>query len=83
LFPCFGSPPVPRQVLILFYRGTAMEIPQYLYDALYQFSEDVLDERDHFDELQKQADDNALKTDEQKENWFTHLFREKKPTIRG
>jgi hypothetical protein len=59
-----------------------MEIPQYLKDALYQFSEDVLDERDHFDELQKQADADAIKIEEQKENWFTHLFRESKPATR-
>jgi hypothetical protein len=60
-----------------------MEIPKYLKDALYQFSEDVLDERDHFDELQKQAEQEAIKVEEQKENWFTHLFREKKPFIKG
>jgi hypothetical protein len=59
-----------------------MEIPKYLKDALYQFSEDVLAERDHFDELQKQAEKDAIKIDEQKENWFTHLFREAKPSIR-
>jgi hypothetical protein len=62
-----------------------MEIPQYLKDALYQFSEDVLDERDHFDELKKQADEKIIEQESQKEYWFTHLFREKKPTstIRG
>jgi hypothetical protein len=59
-----------------------MEIPQYLKDALYQFSEEVLDERDHFDELQKQSEKEAMKLEDQKENWFTHLFREKKPAIR-
>jgi len=59
-----------------------MEIPKYLKDALYQFSEDVLAERDHFDELQKQAEEDALELEAHKENWLTHLFRETKPTTR-
>ena len=60
-----------------------MEIPKYLKDALYQFSQDVLEERDHFDELQKQAEEDVLKLEDQKENWFTHLFRESKTKTGG
>jgi hypothetical protein len=63
---------------VLTYEDTQMEIPKYLLNALYQFSEDVLAERDHFDELKLKAEQDAIKVEEQKENWFTHLFREKK-----
>jgi hypothetical protein len=56
-----------------------MEIPKYLKDALYKFSEDVIAERDHFDELQKQAEEEEIELEKHKDNWLTHLFRESKP----
>jgi hypothetical protein len=67
--------------MLLTHEDMKMEIPKYLKDALYKFSEDVLDERDHFDELQKQAEEDATNLENQKENWFTHLFREKKKVL--
>jgi hypothetical protein len=58
-----------------------MEIPRYLINALYQYSEDSIREQERFTELQKQADEadlaDAIKATH-KESWLHHLFREEK-----
>jgi hypothetical protein len=53
-----------------------MELPQYLKDALYQFSQDVLEEQAEFDKLHDIELASAV-TDV-KDSWLTHLFRESK-----
>jgi hypothetical protein len=50
-----------------FCKEIEMEIPKYLIDALYQFSQDVIDEHDHFFELKKQAAEDALEQEKHKE----------------
>jgi len=51
-----------------------MEIPQYLIDALYQFSQDALDERVKYDALLAEAEADALTKEKHKESWLSHLF---------
>jgi hypothetical protein len=55
-----------------------MELPKYLIDALYKYSEDSIKEQEHFAELQKQAEEaelaDAIKS-KHKESWLEHLFR--------
>jgi hypothetical protein len=53
-----------------------MELPQYLIDALYTFSQDVLDEQAEFDRLHEA--ELVSSTPEVKESWISHLFRESK-----
>jgi hypothetical protein len=53
-----------------------MELPQYLKDALYQFSQDVLDEQAEFDKLHDI--EMASSVPDVKESWLSHLFRESK-----
>jgi hypothetical protein len=54
-----------------------MELPKYLIDALYKYSEDSIKEQAHFMELQKQAEEadlaDAIKA-KHKESWLEHLF---------
>jgi hypothetical protein len=48
-----------------------MEIPKYLVDALYKFSQDVLDEQAEFDRIH----DEEVEEKKVKEGWLKHLFR--------
>jgi hypothetical protein len=68
-----GALPFKKQCLI---KVKSMEIPQYLKDALYQFSQDVLLERDKFDELEAQAQSEIIAKEKHKESWLEHLFKE-------
>jgi hypothetical protein len=52
-----------------------MEIPQYLVDALYQFSQDTLKERDEFDALAAKQKAEDIELTKHKESWLEHLFR--------
>jgi hypothetical protein len=60
-----------------------MELPRYLVDALYKYSEDSIREQEQFVELQKQAEEadlaEAIKA-KHKDSWLEHLFR---PTNKG
>jgi hypothetical protein len=55
-----------------------MEIPKYLVDALYQFSQEAIAEQEQFMKLQKQAEElnlaDAIKATH-KQSWLEHLFR--------
>jgi hypothetical protein len=54
-----------------------MELPQYLIEALYKFSQDVLREQEEFDRLHE-AEMAASEATKVKESWISHLFRESK-----
>jgi hypothetical protein len=51
-----------------------MEIPKYLIDALYKFSQDVLDEQTEFDRIHEEE----IEEVRVKEGWLKHLFRASK-----
>ena len=54
-----------------------MELPKYLIDALYQFSQDVLDEQVEFDRLHEE-ELASVEASKIKQSWIEHLFRPSK-----
>jgi hypothetical protein len=51
-----------------------MKLPQYLIDALYQFSKESIDEQEEFDRIHEEELAASEKA-KVKESWLQHLFR--------